>query len=47
MTTGISGASHIYHRNVDKALFLKLVVTGVLGGVAGAYILTGSAGRRA
>ncbi len=41
VTTGISGGSHIYHRNVDKVLFLKIVVTGVLGGVAGAYILTG------
>jgi uncharacterized membrane protein YfcA len=41
VTTGISGGSHIYHRNVDKVLFLKIVITGVLGGVAGAYILTG------
>ena len=41
VTTGISGGSHIYHRNVDKVLFLKIVVTGVLGGMAGAYILTG------
>lgn len=40
VTTGISGASHIYNRNVDKALFLKLVVPGVAGGVVGAYILT-------
>lgn len=39
--TGISGGSHICHRNVDKSLFLKIVVTGVLGGLAGAYILTG------
>jgi uncharacterized membrane protein YfcA len=41
VTTGISGVSHLYHRNVDKSLFLKLVVTGVLGGIVGAYILTG------
>jgi uncharacterized membrane protein YfcA len=41
VTTGISGASHVYHRNVDKALFLKLVVAGVLGGIVGAHILTG------
>ena len=40
VTTGISGASHIWHRNVDRGLFLRLVITGVLGGVAGAYILT-------
>jgi uncharacterized membrane protein YfcA len=40
VTTGISGASHVYHRNVDRALFQKIVITGVLGGVVGAYILT-------
>src|SRR3954469_22835774 len=41
VTTGISGGSHIYHRNVDNSLFLKIVITGVLGGATGAYILTG------
>lgn len=41
VTTGISGGSHLWHRNVDKTLFLKLVFTGVLGGVLGAYVLTG------
>ena len=41
VTTGISGASHVYNRNVDKALFLKLVGAGVLGGIVGAYVLTG------
>jgi uncharacterized membrane protein YfcA len=40
-TTGISGASHVWNRNVDRALFLKLAITGVAGGVLGAYILTG------
>jgi uncharacterized membrane protein YfcA len=40
-TTGISGASHIWHRNVDKSLFLKLVFSGVLGGIVGAFVLTG------
>jgi uncharacterized protein len=40
-TTGASGASHLYHRNVDKTLFLRLVVAGVVGGVIGAYVLTG------
>jgi uncharacterized membrane protein YfcA len=40
-TTSISGASHIWHRNVDRAIFLRLVFTGVLGGIAGAYIVTG------
>jgi uncharacterized membrane protein YfcA len=41
VTTGISGASHVWNRNVDRALFLKLVITGVCGGVLGAYVLTG------
>jgi uncharacterized protein len=40
-TTGTSSASHLYHRNVDKALFLRLVVAGVGGGAVGAYVLTG------
>ena len=38
-TTGVSGGSHILHRNVDWRLFAKLVVPGVIGGVLGAYIL--------
>ena len=41
VTTGISGASHVWHRNVDRGVFLRLVITGVIGGVVGAYILTG------
>jgi uncharacterized membrane protein YfcA len=41
VTTGISGASHVWHRNVHKALFLRLVVAGVIGGVLGAFVLTG------
>lgn len=39
-TTGASGASHIWHRNVDWALFRRLVPFGVLGGVTGAYLLS-------
>lgn len=39
-TTGASGASHIWHRNVDWGLFWRLVPFGVLGGVAGAYLLS-------
>jgi uncharacterized membrane protein YfcA len=41
VTTGISGASHIWNRNVDRKLFIRLVIAGVLGGVTGAYVLTG------
>jgi uncharacterized membrane protein YfcA len=39
-TTGASGASHIWQRNVDWGLFRRLVPFGVLGGVAGAYLLS-------
>ncbi len=39
-TTGASGASHIWHRNVDWGLFRRLVPFGVLGGVAGTYVLS-------
>ena len=39
-TTGVSGASHVLHRNVDWRLFFRLVVPGVIGGVLGAYVLT-------
>jgi uncharacterized membrane protein YfcA len=41
VTTGLSGASHIWHRNVDRKIFLKLVIPGVCGGILGAFVLTG------
>ncbi|MXP65395.1 sulfite exporter TauE/SafE family protein [Roseomonas sp. M0104] len=41
VTTGLSGLSHLYHRNVEKRLFLPLAVAGVLGGVTGAFLLVG------
>jgi hypothetical protein len=40
-TTGVSGSSHLWHKNVDREMFLKLVFTGVAGGMVGAYVLTG------
>ena len=40
-TTGASGTSHIIHRNIDWKLFWRLAPAGVIGGVAGAYLLTG------
>lgn len=40
-TTGASGASHLLHRNVDWRLFFRLAPAGVVGGVIGAYLLTG------
>src|SRR5687768_3030775 len=39
-TTGVSGASHVLHRNVDWRLFPRLLIPGVIGGVLGAYVLT-------
>lgn len=39
-TTGASGASHIWHRNIDWSLFWRLVPFGVAGGVTGAYLLS-------
>lgn len=39
-TTGASGLSHAWQRNVDWGLFRRLVPFGVLGGITGAYILS-------
>lgn len=39
-TTGVSGLSHLHFKNVDKRLFFKLVITGVIGSVIGAYLLS-------
>jgi uncharacterized membrane protein YfcA len=39
-TTGASAASHVYHRNVDWRLVLRLGIAGVLGAILGAWILS-------
>jgi len=39
-TTAVSGISHFKFGNVDRIIFTKLLVPGVIGGVLGAYILT-------
>ena len=39
-TTGVSGLSHIYMKNVDKRLFLRLAIPGVAGAVIGAFLLS-------
>jgi uncharacterized membrane protein YfcA len=39
-TTGVSGISHVIHRNVNWRLFVRLVIPGMIGGVLGAYVLT-------
>lgn len=40
-TTGASGTSHLLHKNVDWRLLARLAPAGIIGGVAGAYLLTG------
>lgn len=39
-TTAASAISHIYHKNVNWKLFARLVIPGIIGGIAGAYLLT-------
>jgi uncharacterized protein len=39
-TTGVSGVSHAFHRNIDWRLFARIVIPGVIGGILGAYVLT-------
>jgi uncharacterized protein len=39
-TTGASGLSHLYHRNIDWSLFKRLALPGVAGGILGAYVLS-------
>jgi uncharacterized protein len=38
-TTAASGASHVWHRNVDWRLVARLAPAGMLGGAVGAYTL--------
>ena len=39
-TTAASGSGHLYHRNIDWKLFVRLAPFGIAGGVLGAYVLT-------
>jgi len=39
-TSGVSGLSHLKFGNVNKKLFRELLIPGVLGAIAGAYILS-------
>lgn len=39
-TTGASGLSHLYLGNVDKKLFLRLILPGVIGSMVGAYLIS-------
>ncbi|MCD6446282.1 sulfite exporter TauE/SafE family protein [Candidatus Bathyarchaeota archaeon] len=44
-TSGASGISHLKLGNVDKELFTKLLIPGIIGGIVGAYILTSIPGK--
>ena len=39
-TTGVSGLSHLYLGNVDKKLFIRLAIPGIIGAVIGAFLLS-------
>ena len=39
-TTGISGVSHLKMGNVDKKLFLCLLIPGITGGLIGTFVLS-------
>src|SRR5688500_1372594 len=39
-TTGVSGISHVKFGNVNKDLFVRLLVPGILGGILGAVLVT-------
>ncbi len=40
-TNGASGVAHLIYRNVDWRLLARLTPAGIIGGVIGAYLLTG------
>ncbi len=44
-TTGASGISHIKLGNVNKKLFLSLLIPGILGALLGTYLLTSIDGK--
>lgn len=44
-TTGFSGISHWRFGNVDKALFKRLLIPGMVGAITGAWILTNVDGK--
>jgi uncharacterized membrane protein YfcA len=39
-TTGVSGISHLVMKNVDKKLFFRIVIPGIIGAVLGAFLLS-------
>ena len=45
-TTATSAGSHIAHKNVDWKMFWPLAISGVIGGIIGAYVLTSLDGSK-
>lgn len=45
-TTGLSGLSHAWFRNLDRRIFFSLLLPGVAGGITGALLLTQVPGER-
>ena len=45
-TTATSAGSHIAHKNVDWKMFWPLAISGVIGGIFGAYVLTSVDGTK-
>jgi uncharacterized membrane protein YfcA len=45
-TTAASGATHWRFGNIDRSLFLKSALPGMIGGAIGAYVLTAVDGER-
>jgi uncharacterized membrane protein YfcA len=45
VTTGVSGLSHLYHRNIRVSLLWRLALAGVIGGAIGAYVLSNIDGK--
>ena len=44
-TSGVSGLAHLRFGSVDKKLFKKLLLPGIIGGILGAYVLTAVPGK--
>jgi uncharacterized membrane protein YfcA len=44
-TTAASGLSHYYQGNIDFRLFFRLLIPGLIGGVAGSLLLTNISGQ--
>lgn len=40
VTTGLSGLSHTFFKNVDFTLFKRLMIPGIIGSILGAFVLT-------